>query len=272
VAGSAKTPRINFANGLLEDSDLKQPRRFVDFLISLATQAAFVLLLILLPLSYTQAFNLPDLEKAILVAPPPPPRSEVRVVAKPKVSLFDNGKLVAPRAIPKHVQILKEAPEESTGAGGSTGRRTRRSAGRHVRGSTRRNAFLWKSARSAATQACKDQWSREGGRQGASARARSKSQPDLSAVGESHAHARHRCAGLHYRQTWKYHADETRFRAALAGAGSLCGSAAMEVSTDLAERKSGCRRNACDRELSARQWLRSTRARSYARPSRIQNA
>jgi hypothetical protein len=46
----------------------------------------------------------------------------------------------------------------------------------------------------------------------------------------------------------------------------------MEVSTDLAERKSGCRRNACDRELSARQWLRSTRARSYARPSRIQNA
>ena len=271
MAGSAKTPRINFANGLLEDSDLKQPRRFVDFLISLATQAAFVLLLILLPLSYTQAFNLPDLEKAILVAPPPPPRSEVRVVAKPKVSLFDNGKLVAPRAIPKHVQILKEAPEESTGAGGSTGRRTRRSAGRHFGGRTRRNPFLWKSARSA-TQACKEQWSREGGRQGASARARSKSQPDLSAVGESHAHARHRSARLHHRQTWKYHADETRFRAALAGAGSLCGSAAMEVSTDLAERKSGCRRNACDRELSARQWLRSTRARSYARPSRIQNA
>jgi hypothetical protein len=77
VAGSAKTPRINFANGLLEDSDLKQPRRFVDFLISLATQAAFVLLLILLPFCYTQAFNLPDLEKTILVAPPPPPRSEV---------------------------------------------------------------------------------------------------------------------------------------------------------------------------------------------------
>jgi len=121
VARSGKTPRINFASGLLEDSDLKQPRRFVDCLISLATQAAFVLLLILLPLCYTQAFNLPDLEKTILVAPPPPPRSEVRVVAKPKASLFDNGKLVAPRAIPKHVQILKEAPEESTGAEGAPG-------------------------------------------------------------------------------------------------------------------------------------------------------
>ena len=123
MACSGTTPRINFASGLLEDSDLKQPRRFVDFLISLAAQAAFVLLLILLPLCYTQAFNLPDLEKTILVAPPPPPppRSEVRVVAKPKASLFDNGKLVAPRAIPKHVQILKEAPEESTGAEGAPG-------------------------------------------------------------------------------------------------------------------------------------------------------
>jgi len=122
VAGSGKTPRINFASGLLEGSDLKQPRRFVDFLISLATQAAFVLLLIL-PLRYTQAFNLPDLEKTILVAPPPPPppRSELRVVARPKASLFDNGRLVAPRAIPKHVQILKEAPEESTGEGAPGG-------------------------------------------------------------------------------------------------------------------------------------------------------
>ena len=121
MAVSGKTPRINFTSGLLEDSDLKQPRRFVDFLISLATQAAFVLLLVLLPLCYTQAFNLPDSEKTILVTPLPPPRSEVRVVAKPKASLFDNGKLVAPRAIPKHVQILKEAPEESTGAEGAPG-------------------------------------------------------------------------------------------------------------------------------------------------------
>ena len=121
MAGSGKTPQINFASGLLEDSDLKQPRRFVDFLISLATQAVFVLLLILLPLCYTQAFNFPDLEKTILVAPPPPPRNEVRVVAEPKASLFDNDKLVAPRAIPKHVQILKEAPEESTGAEGAPG-------------------------------------------------------------------------------------------------------------------------------------------------------
>jgi protein TonB len=43
------------------------------------------------------------------------------VVAKPKASLFDNGKLVAPRAIPKHVQILKEAPEEWTGEGAPGG-------------------------------------------------------------------------------------------------------------------------------------------------------
>jgi len=43
-------PRVNFAKALLENSDLKQPRRTIDFLISLASQIAFVILLILLPL------------------------------------------------------------------------------------------------------------------------------------------------------------------------------------------------------------------------------
>lgn len=112
-------PRVNFARTLLENSDLKQPRRSVDFLISLASQTAFVILLILLPLLYMQAMNVPDLEKTVLILPPPPPPppgNAVHAIAKPKIRLFENHKLYAPRAIPKHVEMLKEAPGEAPGA------------------------------------------------------------------------------------------------------------------------------------------------------------
>ena len=79
----------------------------------------------LLPLVYTQAFDAREFEKTILVLPPPPspppPRSEVRMIVKPKVSLFDRGKLIAPRVIPKQVAILKEAPQESSSPPGVAG-------------------------------------------------------------------------------------------------------------------------------------------------------
>jgi len=113
---SGGRPGVNFASGLLENSNLKQPRKFVDFLIALAGQTAFVILLILLPLCYTQAFNPPEFERMMLIVPPPPPPPPpplVREIVKPKASLFQNGKLFAPRTVPKHIEIVKEAPEET---------------------------------------------------------------------------------------------------------------------------------------------------------------
>ena len=63
---------------------------------------------------YMQAMNVPDLEKTMLILPPPPPPGNiVHAVAKPKIRLFQNDKLYAPRTIPKHVEMLKEAPEEA---------------------------------------------------------------------------------------------------------------------------------------------------------------
>jgi periplasmic protein TonB len=122
---SGRPPKVDFASGLLENSDLKQPRRSLDFLVSLAGQAAVVALLILLPLLYTQAFDISGLEKTMLVIPPPPPppppKAEPHVVIKPKASLFEKGKLIAPRVIPKQVAILKEAPQESPGPPGVSG-------------------------------------------------------------------------------------------------------------------------------------------------------
>jgi periplasmic protein TonB len=118
-----RPPKVDFTSGMLENSDLTQPRRSLDFLVSLAGQAAFVALLILLPLVYTQAFDVTGLEKTMLVIPPPPPppRAEPHVVIKAKASLFEKGKLIAPRVIPKHVAVLKEAPQESPGPAGVSG-------------------------------------------------------------------------------------------------------------------------------------------------------
>lgn len=113
----------DFAQGMLESSDRKKPRRALDFLISLLGQSAVVILLILVPLLYTQAFA-PEFEKTMLVLPPPPPpppKSEVRAAVKQKASLFNEGKLIAPRVIPKQVAILKEAPQEWASPAGVAG-------------------------------------------------------------------------------------------------------------------------------------------------------
>lgn len=114
-----------FADLLLDNPHLKRPRRSLDVLISLAGQAAFVILLLLVPLLYTQALNLPEFEKTLLISPPPPPppppSNPVHVVVRPKASLFHNGELIAPRAIPRHVEIVKEVPQESSALQGVAG-------------------------------------------------------------------------------------------------------------------------------------------------------
>lgn len=114
-----------FADVLLENPHLKRPRRSLDVLMSFAGQAAFVILLLLIPLLYTQALNLPEFEKTLLISPPPPPppppSNPVHVMVRPKASLFHNGELIAPRAIPKHVEIVKEAPQASSALQGVAG-------------------------------------------------------------------------------------------------------------------------------------------------------
>ena len=86
-------------------------------------QIAFLAILILIPLIYTEALP-KTLMSSILLAPPPPPPpppppAAVQVVhVKPVAHLMEAGKLVAPKAIPKDVKIIKEeeAPPD-VGAG-----------------------------------------------------------------------------------------------------------------------------------------------------------
>jgi protein TonB len=82
--------------------------------VSTAFQVLCVLVLILIPLIYTEA--LPRAMMATLLIapppppPPPPPPQEVKVeVIKPVARLLTQGRLMQPRAIPKQVVVFREA-------------------------------------------------------------------------------------------------------------------------------------------------------------------
>lgn len=91
--------------------------------LSTLLQVGLLSILILIPLIYTEALPKAMLT-TLLVAPPPPPppppppaATPVKVV-KPVARLMQAGKLMAPRAIPKEVAMIKEQeipPEVSAG-------------------------------------------------------------------------------------------------------------------------------------------------------------
>jgi protein TonB len=96
-------------------------------LVSMACQVVFLLILLLIPLIYTEA--LPKAMLATLLVapppppPPPPPPAQVTVIKRPQVHLMDAGKLVAPKVIPKDIKIIKEEAEPDMGgmSGGVVG-------------------------------------------------------------------------------------------------------------------------------------------------------
>jgi protein TonB len=96
-------------------------------ILSTIVQVGVLVVLILIPLIYTQA--LPKAMMATLLIapppppPPPPPPAEAPKIVKPVAILIQQGKLMQPRAIPKQVEVFKEAelPPEAPVAGGVLG-------------------------------------------------------------------------------------------------------------------------------------------------------
>jgi protein TonB len=93
--------------------------------LSVVAQTLVLLILILIPLIYTQALPKAMLSTLLIAPPPPPPPPPppqavpVKVI-KPVARLLTQGKLMAPRAIPKDVAVFKEAelpPEPPAGTG-----------------------------------------------------------------------------------------------------------------------------------------------------------
>lgn len=94
--------------------------------VSMLFQIAFLAILILIPLIYTEALPKTMMATMLTAPPPPPPPPPPPVAAtvvhvKPQVHLMDAGKLMAPKVIPKEIKIIKEDAEPDMGAVGMTG-------------------------------------------------------------------------------------------------------------------------------------------------------
>jgi periplasmic protein TonB len=92
-----------------------QPKRTNSvWTVALSTiiQFAIVVVMILIPLIYTEALP-KQMLTTFLVAPapqppPPPPPAAVQRIVKPVARLIHNGQMMAPTVIPKKVEMIKE--------------------------------------------------------------------------------------------------------------------------------------------------------------------
>ena len=94
--------------------------------LSVIVQCGIFFFVMVITLIYTQALPKAMLS-TLLVAPPPPPppppppAAAPKVIVKPVARLITQGKLGAPRAIPKDIAIFKEAELPPEPAGGGAG-------------------------------------------------------------------------------------------------------------------------------------------------------
>src|SRR2546425_2465156 len=115
-----------FEEMVISSPNPKKTNKPWTVVVSMLFQVAFLGILILIPLIYTEA--LPKTMMATMLTapppppPPPPPPAATQVVhVKPQAHLMDAGKLMAPKVIPKEVKIIKEDAEPDMGAIGMTG-------------------------------------------------------------------------------------------------------------------------------------------------------
>jgi protein TonB len=122
---SAKMAHHNvFAEAILENSSARQKRHPLQWAVSLGAHAGILILLLLMPLYFSQGLNLQRLNATLLVAPPPPaaappppPPSAAPRAVRTMPKNFTPGKLMAPSYVPKAVVSAPDspAPEEAFG-------------------------------------------------------------------------------------------------------------------------------------------------------------
>jgi periplasmic protein TonB len=113
---------------LLESTvEKKKTNKGWSVILSGIVQAFILGILILIPLIYTEALPKAMLSTLLIAPPPPPPPppppQAVKTVIKPVARLITAGKLMQPRAIPKEVEVFKEAalPPDVAPTGGLGG-------------------------------------------------------------------------------------------------------------------------------------------------------
>jgi periplasmic protein TonB len=119
-----------FEEMVVSNAKNKKTNKPWTVVLSMIFQVAFLAILILIPLIYTEALPRAMMSSILLAPPPPPPPppppAPAQVVhIKPQAHLMEAGKLVAPKVIPKDVKIIKEEeqpPDMGAGiAGGVPG-------------------------------------------------------------------------------------------------------------------------------------------------------
>jgi periplasmic protein TonB len=127
ILGPPLPPRPMFADSVLEFG-VQRKRKFLATGTSFVLNCLAIMLMLAVPLMFTE-----ELPKAqlltFLVAPPPPPpppppaAAPVRVVHQIETDMLNNGALRTPTKIPQKVQMIKEdeAPPPMNAGGGVVG-------------------------------------------------------------------------------------------------------------------------------------------------------
>ncbi len=121
ASGAAEAPAHHahalFAEALLENNELKQPKRAYSVAVSIIFQVLILIVAAIVPLLFSQQIDLRQFTRTFLAAPPPPPPpppaptvTKVPAAQMKKISLIQSGRLIAPTAIPKKIVMVKEEP------------------------------------------------------------------------------------------------------------------------------------------------------------------
>jgi periplasmic protein TonB len=95
-------------------------------LLSFGLQILLIVIAIIIPMIYFDALPKSQLTSFLVAPPPPPPPPPPPAAAPPKVikvipRQFDAGRLMAPKAIPKEIAMIKEEELPPPSAGGVVG-------------------------------------------------------------------------------------------------------------------------------------------------------
>ncbi len=111
-----------FEEMVISSPNPKKTNKPWTVVVSMLFQTAFLGILILIPLIYTEALPKAMMATMLTAPPPPPPPPPPPAVAqvvhvKPQAHLMDAGKLIAPKVIPPSVKIIKEDAEPDVSVG-----------------------------------------------------------------------------------------------------------------------------------------------------------
>jgi protein TonB len=117
-----------FEQSLLEQAQMGKTKKPITVFLSFVVQCGLIGVMILVPLIYTEALPRQQLLTFLIAPPPPPPPPPPPAPAAPQVVAkivreFEDGRLIAPKAIPKQIAMIKEdeLPPPSAGMGGVVG-------------------------------------------------------------------------------------------------------------------------------------------------------